>query len=92
MTHSHQTQQWRSPTARRHVTFDTKLQEQEQEEQEEDRAAWAGWDNPFHLQGELSQEADTILALWRRGCLDTYRDGHCHMSADSLASCRSAAS
>ena len=71
-SHSIYKSKLRSPTSRRHVTFNT-----EQQGQEEDRAAWAGWDNPFHLQGELSQEADTILALWRRGCLDTYRDDHC---------------
>ena len=65
------------PTIRRHVTFDTGQQEQKQGE---DRGTWAGWDNPFHVQGELSQEAETILALWRRGCLDTYRDGRCQLA------------
>ena len=67
----------RNLSARRHVTFDTKQQEQEQGE---DRGTWEGWDNPFHVQGELSQEAETILALWRRGCLDTYRDGRCQLA------------
>ena len=30
-----------------------------------------GWDNPFH-EGEINDDADTILILWRQGLLSSY--------------------